>query len=193
MEQLLAIFFSTMIINNFVLAKMLGLCPFLGITKKLETSLGMGMAVTFVIALSGVISWIIDKLILYPFDVIYLRTIVYILVIAALVQLVETVMKKMSPVLYQALGIYLPLITTNCVVLGVVLLILAKGYNFMEMLVYSIGAPIGFTLALIIMAGIRENLALAKIPKHFQGVPIALITTGILALAFLGFSGMIRE
>ncbi len=193
MQQLLAIFFSTMIINNFVLAKMLGLCPFLGITKKLETSLGMGMAVTFVIALAGVISWSIDRLILYPFSIIYLRTIVYILVIAALVQLVEMVMKKASPLLYQALGIYLPLITTNCVVLGVVLLILNKGYNFMEMLVYSVGAPVGFTLALLIMAGIRENLALARVPKPFQGVPIALITTGILALAFLGFSGMIRE
>lgn len=192
-QQLILLFISVVVINNFVLAKVLGLCPFVGVTQKMENATGMGFAVVFVITLSSIVSWFLDKFILLPFGITYLRTIAYIVVIAVLVQLTETVLKKTSPLLYQNLGLYLPLITTNCVVLGAVLLIVRKGYDFFEMLVYGIGAPVGFLLALWLIAGIREQLALAKVPKAFQGAPIAMITCGILALAFMGFSGLVRE
>ncbi|MFI5303436.1 MAG: electron transport complex subunit RsxA [Nitrospiria bacterium] len=193
MTELLLLFISTLVVNNYVLTKILGLCPFLGVTKKVENSVGMGLATMFVITVASLIAWFVDVYILTPLQITYLRTVIFILIIAALVQLSETIMEKTTPALYQSLGIYLPLITTNCAVLAVPLLIMNKGYNFWETLVYAIGAPAGFYLALMIISMIRENLAFAKIPRVFQGAAISLITTGILALAFMGFSGLIRE
>jgi electron transport complex protein RnfA len=193
MQDLMGLFISTLLVNNFVFAKMLGLCPFLGVTKKVENSVGMGLAVIFVIVLSAIAAWTVDRLVLVPMGLTYLRTIVFILAIAALVQFVEMFIQKVSPPLYRALGIYIPLITTNCVVLGVVILIANREFDFLQMLVYGIGAPIGFYMALFMLATIREQLALAQIPRPFQGAAISLITCGLLALAFMGFSGMVRE
>lgn len=190
--ELILILISTIFVSNFVLARFLGICPFLGVSSKIETSLGMGMAVIFVITMAGLSSWLIDKFVLMPFDLLYLRTIVFILVIAALVQFVEMVVHKTSPALYNALGIYLPLITTNCAVLGVALLVVQKDMDFFPMLVFSVGAPVGFTLALILMAGIREQMAFGRVPKVFQGTPISLITAGLMSLAFLGFAGLVK-
>ena len=186
-----AIIIGAIFVNNVVLAQFLGICPFLGVSSKVETSMGMGAAVTFVMALSSIVVWLIQTYILAPLGIEFMQTIVFILVIAALVQMVEIVLKKISPSLYQALGIFLPLITTNCAVLGVALLLVQKEYNLLESVIYATATALGFALALVIMAGIRERLELVDVPKGVKGVPIALITAGILAMAFMGFSGLV--
>ena len=187
-----AIIIGAIFVNNVVLAQFLGICPFLGVSSKVETSMGMGAAVTFVMALSSVVVWLIQTYILAPLGIEFMQTIVFILVIAALVQMVEIVLKKVSPSLYQALGIFLPLITTNCAVLGVALLMVQKEYGLLEGLVYSVSTALGFALALVLFAGMRERLEFEEVPKAFQGVPIALITASILAMAFMGFSGLVK-
>ncbi len=192
MVEILLILVSTIFVTNFVLARFLGICPFLGVSSRIETSIGMGMAVIFVITLAALSAWSIEKVILVPFDLVYLRTIVFILVIATLVQFVEMVVRKTSPALYNALGIYLPLITTNCAVLGVALLVVQKDMDFFQTFFFGVGASVGFTVALLLMAGIREQTAYAKIPQIFQGTPIGLITAGLMSLAFLGFAGLVR-
>ena len=186
-----AIIIGSIFVNNVVLAQFLGICPFLGVSSKVETSLGMGAAVTFVMALSAVVTWLIQTYILVPLGIEYMQTIVFILVIAALVQMVEIVLKKVSPSLYQALGIFLPLITTNCAVLGVAILMIQKEFSLLQGLVYNISTALGFALALVIFAGLRERIEFEEAPKAFQGVPIALITASILAMAFIGFSGLV--
>ncbi len=183
---------GAVLVNNFVLRRFLGICPFLGVSKKIDTAIGMGMAVIFVMTLASVITWVIYTYVLDTWNLEYLRTIVFILVIATLVQFVEMVIQKSSPVLYQALGIYLPLITTNCAVLGVAILNIQLRYNFLQATIFGFGSSIGFTLALVLYAGIRERLELANIPKSLRGVPIALITAGLLSLAFMGFSGLVK-
>ncbi|HAA33877.1 MAG TPA: electron transport complex subunit RsxA [Firmicutes bacterium] len=188
--NLLAIVFVAILANNIVLNQFLGICPYLGVSKRIETSLGMGMAVIFVMTISSIVTWIIDILLLQPFDLVYLRTIAFILVIAGLVQLVETVLKKTNPTLFRALGIYLPLITTNCTILGVALLNVQAGNNIIETIVYAISVAVGFTLALVIMAGIRERLELATLSSYLRGAAVSLVTAGILSLAFMGFKGM---
>ena len=188
--SLILLFVGVVFVNNFVLARFLGICPFLGVSKQTETALGMGFAVVFVMTVASVVTWVIHQAILEPFDIEYLQTIAFILVIAALVQLVEIVMQKVSPLLYQALGIYLPLITTNCEVLGVAILNIQKQQSFLETLFFGFGASVGFTLALVLFSGLRERLALADVPKAFSGTAIALITAGLLSLAFMGFSGL---
>ncbi|WHH61040.1 electron transport complex subunit RsxA [Petroclostridium sp. X23] len=190
LKELIVIALGAILIENFVLVKFLGICPFLGVSKKVETALGMGMAVTFVMALASLITWLIQTLILERFNIQYLQTIAFILVIAALVQFVEMVIQKMSPTLYQALGVYLPLITTNCAVLGVAILNIQKEFDFIRSLVYGTAAAIGFTLAIVLFAGVRERLELSDIPKPLQGFPIALITAALLSIAFLGFQGL---
>ncbi|MCR3921789.1 MAG: electron transport complex subunit RsxA [Firmicutes bacterium] len=190
MTGILAIVFGAIFINNFVLSRFLGICPFLGVSKKVETSVGMGMAVTFVMGMASLVTWLLNEYILVFYGLEYLRTIVFILVIASLVQFVELVIRKVSPVLYQALGIFLPLITTNCAVLGVAILNIQLTYTLFESVVFGVAAAIGFTLALVIMAGIRERLEMVFIPRNFRGVSIALITAGILSIAFMGFQGM---
>ena len=190
--EILFILVSTIFVTNFVLARFLGICPFLGVSAKIETSIGMGMAVVFVITLAALCSWLIEKFVLVPFDIVYLRTIVFILVIATLVQFVEMVIRKTSPALYNALGIFLPLITTNCAVLGVALLVVQKEMDFFPMLFFAVGASVGFTVALLLMAGIREQIVHARIPKVLQGTPISLVTAGLMALAFLGFAGLVK-
>ncbi len=189
MIDVLVIIFGAILVNNFVLVRFLGICPFLGVSRQVETSIGMGLAVTFVMALASGITYLV-QLALNHFDVKVLQTITYILVIAVLVQFVEMVIKKTSPSLYQALGIYLPLITTNCAVLGVTLINFNSNYNFLISVINGIGAALGFTLVLIVFAGIRERLASASIPKSLHGFPIALLTAGLLSIAFLGFSGL---
>ena len=184
-----AIIIGAIFVNNVVLAQFLGICPFLGVSSKVETSLGMG--VTFVMALTSVVAWSIQTYVLVPLGIEYMQTIVFILVIAALVQMVEIMLKKVSPSLYQALGIFLPLITTNCAVLGVAILMISKEFNLLQSIVYSVATAIGFALALVLFAGIRERLELEDVPKAVQGVPVALITAGILAMAFMGFSGLV--
>lgn len=191
-QELILILVSTIFVNNFIFARFLGVCPFLGVSNRVDTSLGMGFAVIFVLTLSSAIAWMIQRYVLEPLDLVYLRTIVFILVIAAIVQLVEMVIQKTSPTLYKALGIYLPLITTNCAVLGVALLVVQKEYDFFPMLFFGAGAAIGFTLATVLLAGIREQLAVARIPKSFEGTPITLIVAGLMSLAFMGFSGLVR-
>jgi len=190
--ELLAIFISAILINNFVLYYFLGICPFLGVSKKLDSALSMGLAVTFVMTITAVISWMINNWILIPYDIGFLQTVSFILVIASLVQLVEMFIRKISPPLYQALGIYLPLITTNCAIMGLALLAARKNYGFLEAVVFGVGSGIGFTLAIVLMAGIREQLELADVPEPLKGAGIALIVAGIMALAFTGFSGMIK-
>ena len=189
MEYIL-IFITAIFVNNIVLSQFLGICPFLGVSKKVETSIGMGAAVTFVLAISTIVTFLIQKYLLDSFGLGFMQTISFILVIAALVQMVEIILKKVSPALYQALGIFLPLITTNCCVLGVAILVIQKEYNLLESIVYAISTALGFALALIIFAGIREQLAMTNVPKGLQGTPIALITAGLLAMAFMGFSGI---
>ena len=189
MEYIL-IFITAIFVNNIVLSQFLGICPFLGVSKKVETAVGMGAAVAFVLTLSTIVTYVIQKFVLDPFGLAYMQTIAFILVIAALVQMVEIILKKVSPALYQALGIFLPLITTNCCVLGVAILVIQKEYNLLESIVYAISTALGFALALIIFAGIREQLAMTNVPKGLQGTPIALITAGLLAMAFMGFSGI---
>jgi electron transport complex protein RnfA len=188
---ILLILLSSILVNNFVLSRILGICPFIGVSKRVETALGMGLAVTFVMALASVITWIVQKAILEPLGIEYMQTIAFILVIAALVQLVEMALQKLVPSLYQALGIYLPLITTNCAVLGVAILNLDEGYNLIQTLVNGIGGALGFLLAIVLFAGIRERMELAKIPEPLKDFPIALISSGLMSLAFLGFQGIV--
>jgi electron transport complex protein RnfA len=190
--NLVLIFVSAILINNFVLHYFLGICPFLGVSKKIDSALSMGIAVTFVLALTAVVTWPINHWILIPYGLPYLQIVSFILVIAALVQLVEMFVRKTSPPLYQAMGIYLPLITVNCAIMGLALLASLKEYGFAETVVFGVGAGIGFTLAIVLMAAIREQLDLADVPGPLKGAPIALIVAGIMALAFLGFSGMIK-
>ena len=187
-----AIIIGAILVNNVVLAQFLGICPFLGVSSKVETSMGMGAAVTFVMALAALVAWLIQTYVLVPLDIVYMQTIVFILVIAALVQMVEIILKKVSPSLYQALGIFLPLITTNCAVLGVAILMIQKEFNLLQSVTYSVATALGFALALVLFAGIRERLEFEDMPRSMQGVPIALVTAGILAMAFMGFSGLVK-
>lgn len=189
-QGLVAIFLASILTENYILSKFLGICPFLGVSKKVNTAVGMSVAVTFVMVLSTAVTWPIYTYLLVPNDLAYLQTIVFILIIAALVQLVEIVLRKYIPSLYNALGIYLPLITTNCAVLGVVLLNVQNDYNFIESVVYGITGGLGFLLAIYLFSTVRERLEFADYPKAFEGFPIALITAGLIALAFMGFSGL---
>lgn len=189
--SIMAILVSTIFVNNYVFARFLGICPFLGISNKMETAVGMGAAVTFVITLSSIITYFIHTLILDVLGLHYLQTIVFILVIASLVQFVELVVKKISPALYNALGVYLPLITTNCIVLGVAILNIKEGYNLTQTIFNGIGASIGFVLALVLISSIREKLQVADVPEALEGFPIALITAGLISIAFLGFGGLV--
>lgn len=181
---------AAILVENFVLVKFLGICPFLGVSKKTDTALGMGMAVTFVMVLASAMTWLVQHFILQPLNAEFLQTIAFILVIAALVQFVEMFVAKMVPSLYQALGIYLPLITTNCAVLGVALINVQQNYGLIDSMWYAFCAALGFTLAIVLFAGVRERLELANIPKYLQGFPIALITAGLISIAFLGFQGL---
>lgn len=192
MKELFLILVGSVLVNNFVLARFLGICPFLGVSKKIKTACGMGVAVIFVMGLSSVVTDVIYDTILLPHDLLFLKTVVFILVIASLVQLVEMVLQKLSPGLYKALGIYLTLITTNCAILGVALINVIKDYNFIKSLVFGVGAGAGFSIALIIMAGIRERLELADIPGPLKGIAITLIIAGLLSMAFMGFSGLVK-
>ncbi len=191
MSNLLLIVVGGVLVNNFVMSQFLGICPFLGVSKKTETALGMGMAVTFVMALASLITYFIQTYLLVPFNLEYMQTIAFILVIAMLVQVVEIALKKISTSLYQALGVYLPLITTNCAVLGVALLNVREGYNLIESVINGISGALGFTLAIVLFASIRERLAVSNMPKWMNGFPGALITAGLMALAFSGFSGLL--
>ena len=189
MEYVL-IFISAIFVNNIVLSQFLGICPFLGVSKKIQTSLGMGMAVAFVLTVATVVTFLLQKCVLDPLGLQYLQTIAFILVIASLVQMVEIILKKVSPPLYQSLGIFLPLITTNCAVLGVAILVIQKDFTLIESIVYAFSTAIGFALALVLFAGIREQLAYVNIPKGMKGMPIVLVAAGLLSLAFMGFSGV---
>ncbi len=191
LESIFSILISTILVNNYVFAQFLGVCPFLGVSSKVETATGMGVAVTFVVVLSSAITWVIQRYILDLLGLQYLQTIVFILVIASLVQFVEIVIKKTSPSLYTAMGVYLPLITTNCVVLGVTVLNIQNNYNLIETVFSGLGASIGFAIALILMSSLRERLSFADVPKDLQGVPIALISAGLMALSFSGFQGLV--
>ena len=193
MEQitnLLAITLGAILANNFIFSQFLGICPFLGVSKKVDTAVGMGVAVTFVMGLASAITWLVNTFILIPLDLGYMQTVAFILVIASLVQFIEMFLQKSMPTLYTALGVYLPLITTNCAVLGVALLNIQNNYNFIESVVYGITGGLGFLLAIVLFASIRERLVFAEYPKAFEGFPIALITAGLMALAFMGFSGL---
>ena len=187
--KLASIFFSMILVNNYVLVKFLGICPFLGVSKKVDTAVGMGVAVTFVMGLASAITWLVN-LLLVKLGLDYMQTVAFILVIAALVQFIEMFLQKSMPTLYTALGVYLPLITTNCAVLGVALLNIQNNYNFIESVVYGITGGLGFLLAIVLFASIRERLVFADYPKCWDGFPIALITAGLMALAFMGFSGL---
>lgn len=189
MEYIL-IFITAIFVNNVVLSQFLGICPFLGVSKKVSTASGMGMAVTFVMTLATLVTYCIQKFVLDPNGLGYLQTIAFILVIAALVQMVEIILKKVSPALYQALGVFLPLITTNCCILGVAILVIQKDYNLLEGMVYSISTALGFYLAMVVFAGLREQMELNNVPKALKGMPLALITAGLLSMAFMGFSGV---
>ena len=189
MEYIL-IFISAIFVNNIALSQFLGICPFLGVSKKIQTSLGMGMAVAFVLTVATVVTFLLQKCVLDPLGLQYLQTIAFILVIASLVQMVEIILKKVSPALYQSLGIFLPLITTNCAVLGVAILVIQKDFTLIESIVYAFSTAIGFALALVLFAGIREQLAYVNIPKGMRGMPIVLVAAGLLSLAFMGFSGV---
>ena len=188
MEYLL-IFISAIFVNNIILSQFLGICPFLGVSKKVDTAMGMGAAVAFVLTLATIVTWLVQTYVLNPFGLAYLQTLAFILVIAALVQMVEIILKKVSPGLYQALGIFLPLITTNCAVLGVAILVIQKDFN-LQSVVYAFSTALGFALALIVFAGLREQQSLVKIPRGMQGMAIVLVTAGLLSLAFMGFSGV---
>lgn len=192
MTDYLLLFVGTVLVNNFVLVKFLGLCPFMGVSKKLETAIGMGFATTFVMTIASISSWLMDTFILVPLDLLYLRTLSFILVIAVVVQFTEMVVRKTSPTLYRLLGIFLPLITTNCAVLGVALLNINQSHTFMQSAVYGFGAAIGFSLVMVLFAAIRERLAVANIPAPFKGSSIGLITAGLMSLAFMGFSGLVK-
>ena len=186
----ISIFITAIFVNNIVLAQFLGICPFLGVSKKVDTALGMGAAVTFVMTIATIVTYLLQKYLLDTTGLQFLQTIVFILVIAALVQMVEIILKKVSPPLYQALGVFLPLITTNCAILGVAILVIQKNFNLIESVVFAVSTAIGFALAMVLFAGIREQLSLTKVPKAMQGIPIALIAAGLLAMAFMGFSGI---
>lgn len=187
----IVIVISAILVNNIVLMQFLGICPFLGVSKRLSTAAGMAGAVTFVMVLATIVTYVIQKLVLDPLSIGFMQTIAFILIIASLVQLVEIILKKASPSLYQALGIFLPLITTNCAILGVAILTIQKDFNLLEGVVFAISNAVGFGLALVVFAGIREHLDLMEVPKGLKGTPIALITAGILAMAFMGFSGLV--
>ncbi len=189
--ELAAIFISAVLVQNFVLYYFLGICPFLGVSKKIDSAFSMGLAVTFVMSITAVVSWLINNLILIPFGLDYLQIVSFILVIASLVQLVEMFIRKISPPLYQALGIYLPLITTNCAIMGLALIAALNEYSFVEAVIFGFSSGIGFTLAIVLIAGIREQLDLADVPEPLKGAGIALIVAGIMALAFNGFIGML--
>ncbi len=189
MEYLL-IFISAIFVNNIVLSQFLGICPFLGVSRKVDTALGMGAAVAFVMTLATVVTFLVQTYVLNPLGLQYLQTLAFILVIASLVQMVEIVLKKVSPSLYQALGIFLPLITTNCAVLGVAILVIQKDFNLLQSVVYAFSTALGFALALTVFAGLREQLSLVKVPKGMSGMAIVLVTAGLLSLAFMGFSGV---
>ena len=189
MEKLIVIVLSVVLVNNFILVRFLGLCPFLGVSREIKSSLSMGVAVIFVMTLASLCTWLIQYYLLVPYKVEFLQTIVFILVIAALVQFVEMVIQKVSPVLQKALGIYLPLITTNCAVLGVCILNIRENYNLLETVVHGFGAGLGFTLAIVLMAGIRERISLGKVPQSMQGFPISFIIACLMALSFFGFQG----
>ena len=189
MEYIL-IFITAIFVNNIVLSQFLGICPFLGVSKKVSTASGMGLAVTFVLTLATIVTYLIQKFVLDPNGLAYLQTIAFILVIAALVQMVEIILKKVSPSLFQALGVFLPLITTNCCILGVAILVIQKDYNLLQGVVYAVSTALGFYLAMVIFAGLREQLAMTKVPKAMNGMPIALVTAALLSMAFMGFSGV---
>jgi electron transport complex protein RnfA len=186
------IFIGAVFVNNIVLSQFLGICPFLGVSKKIDTAIGMSGAVAFVMTIATIFTFTIQKTVLEPFGLMYLQTITYILIIAFLVQMVEIILKKISPPLYQALGVFLPLITTNCAILGVALLVIQKDFNLLQSVVYAISTAIGFGLALILFAGIREQLSLTKLPKGMEGTPISLLVAGLLAMAFMGFAGIVK-
>ena len=188
---LFAIIVGAIFVNNVVLSQFLGICPFLGVSSKVDTSIGMGMAVTFVMALATLVTWCIQQYVLVPFGIEYMQTITFILVIAALVQMVEIVLKKVSPALYQALGIFLPLITTNCAVLGIAIITIQKDFDLLTGVIYAVSIALGFALAMILFAGIRERLEVEDTPAGMRGVPIALITAGLLAMAFMGFANVV--
>ena len=188
--NLILIIIVAIFVNNVVLAQFLGICPFLGVSKKVDTASGMGMAVTAVLVVATIVTYLIQVYVLNAFGLEYLQTIAFILVIAALVQMIEIILKKTMPALYQALGVFLPLITTNCCILGVAILVIQKDYDLLEGVVYALSTGLGFLLAMVLFAGLREQLDLADVPKAFRGVPIALVTAGLLAMAFIGFSGV---
>lgn len=190
MLEYISIIVTAIFVNNIVFAQFLGICPFIGVSKRITSAVGMGAAVTFVMALATLVTWLLQAYVLAPCGLQFMQTIAFILVIAALVQMLEIIIKKIAPALYQALGVFLPLITTNCAVLGVAIMVINKQYDLMQSLVYAVATAIGFTLALIIFAGIREQLTLVDIPRPMRGVPIALICAGLLAMAFMGFSGI---
>ncbi len=192
MTEYALILVSTVLVNNFVLVKFLGLCPFMGVSRKLETAIGMGLATTFVLTLSSVCSYLVNEFLLVPLELEYLRTIAFILVIAVVVQFTEMVVHKTSPLLYQVLGIFLPLITTNCAVLGVALLNTQAQHGFLESAVYGFGAAAGFSLVLVLFAAMRERIAVADVPVVFRGPAIALVTAGLMSMAFMGFSGLVK-
>ncbi|MCI2106416.1 MAG: electron transport complex subunit RsxA [Intestinimonas sp.] len=187
---LFSIALGAILVNNFIFAQFLGICPFMGVSKKVDTAMGMGVAVIFVMGVASVFTWLVNEFLLVPFHLEFMQTIAFILVIAALVQFIEMFLQKSVPALYSALGIYLPLITTNCAVLGVALLNIQNGYNFIESLVYGVTGGIGFLVAIVLFASVRERLEFSDCPKSFEGFPIALITAGLLALCFMGFSGL---
>ena len=189
--ELLLILFGSVFVSNIVLVQFLGICPFLGVSSRLTTAVGMGAAVVFVMTLATIATYLIQNLILIPLNITFMQTVAFILVIASLVQLVEIVMKKVSQPLYQALGVFLPLITTNCAILGATLLVINNQYNLAEGIIFAVGSSVGFMIALLLMAAIRERLALLEVPKAMRGGPITLVTAGLLALAFMGFTGMV--
>ena len=191
MVKILTILLSSILVNNFIMSRFLGCCPFLGVSKKIDSAIGMGLAVTFVMEIASAFTWIILHAILVPLNIGYLQTIAFILVIAALVQLVEMFIKKISPSLYKSLGVYLPLITTNCAVLGVAVLNITEAYNLLESVINGIGGALGFTLSIVLFAGIREKMELANIAPNFEGFPIALVSTCLMSVAFMGFSGLV--
>lgn len=193
MNDYLLILIGTVLVNNVVLVKFLGLCPFMGVSNKVDTAIGMGFATTFVLTLAAVAGWALEYFVLQPLGIEFLRILTFILVIAAVVQFTEMAIKKISPSLYQVLGIFLPLITTNCAVLGVALLNIQEENGFLDSLLYGFGSALGFTLVMAIFAGLRERLALADVPKTFSGVPIGFITAGLLSMAFMGFSGLVTN
>lgn len=192
MTDILLLLIGTVLVNNFVLVKFLGLCPFMGVSSKLETAIGMSMATTFVLTLASMSSYLVEHYILIPLGIDYLRTLSFILVIAVVVQFTEMVVHKTSPTLYRLLGIFLPLITTNCAVLGVALLNITEQHNFIESIIYGFGAAVGFSLVLILFSAMRERLAVADVPTPFKGASIAMITAGLMSLAFMGFSGLVK-